>query len=84
VTIAGFAYQPQDLTVAVGTTVTWTNTDTVAHTVTWDDKSVDSGLFEQGQTFSYTFTTPGTFGYYCIPHGAPGSGMHGSVAVTGG
>ena len=83
VTIAGFAYQPQNLTIAVGTTVTWTNTDTVAHTVTWDDKSVDSGLFQQGETFSYTFTTPGTFGYYCIPHGAPGSGMYGSVSVTG-
>ena len=50
-------------------------------TVTWDDKSVDSGLFGQGETFSYTFTAPGTYSYYCIPHGSPGSGMHGSVIV---
>jgi plastocyanin/glucose/arabinose dehydrogenase len=84
VTIAGFAFQPADLTVAAGTNVTWTNTDSVAHTVTWDDKSVDSGLFGQGETFSHTFDTPGTYGYYCIPHGSPGAGMHGSVTVTGG
>ena len=79
--VQGFAYQPMDLTVAAGTTVTWTNNDPVAHTVTWDDMSVDSGLFGQGETFSYTFTTPGTYGYYCIPHGSPGAGMHGSVTV---
>jgi plastocyanin len=82
--VQNFSFIPQDLTVAAGTTVKWTNMDTVAHTVTWDDKSVDSGLFEQGQTFEYTFTTPGTYGYFCIPHGSPGAGMHGSVTVTGG
>lgn len=84
VTIADFEFNPQTLTVAPGTTVTWTNTDSTAHTVTWDDKSVDSGLFGQGGTFSYTFTAPGTYGYYCIPHGAPGTGMFGTVIVSGG
>ncbi len=82
VNVQGFTYQPMDLTVAAGTTVTWTNNDSVAHTVTWDDMSVDSGLFDQGETFTYTFDAPGTYGYYCIPHGSPGSGMHGSVTVT--
>jgi plastocyanin len=82
VNVQGFTYQPMDLTVPAGTTVTWTNNDSVAHTVTWDDMSVDSGLFGQGETFTYTFDTPGTYGYYCIPHGSPGSGMHGSVTVT--
>jgi glucose/arabinose dehydrogenase/plastocyanin len=82
VSIVGFTYEPMELTVAVGTTVTWTNTDIVAHTVTWDDKSVDSGLFGREEPFSHTFDTPGTFGYYCIPHGSPGVGMYGSVTVV--
>ncbi|MBV9543798.1 MAG: cupredoxin domain-containing protein [Chloroflexi bacterium] len=84
VTVANFAYEPQTLTVTPGTTVTWTNTDTVQHTVTWDDRSVDSGLFGLDQTFSYTFTQPGTYGYFCIPHGSPGAGMYGTVIVSNG
>jgi plastocyanin len=83
VNVQNFSFMPMDLTVAPGTTVTWTNNDSVAHTVTWDDGSVDSGLFGQGETFSFTFDTPGTYGYYCKPHGSPGSGMHGSVTVGG-
>jgi plastocyanin len=77
-----YAFAPQDVVVVTNTTVTWTNTDAVAHTVTWDDRSVDSGLIEPGQTFEYTFDTPGTYSYFCIPHGSPGTGMHGSVTVT--
>jgi plastocyanin/glucose/arabinose dehydrogenase len=82
VNVQNFTFQPQDLTIKAGTTVTWTNNDSVAHTVTWDDESVDSGLFGQGDTFSYTFSAPGTYPYYCRPHGSPGAGMHGSVTVT--
>ena len=77
------AFNPQSLTVSAGTTVTWTNNDQVQHTVTWDDQSVNSGLLNQGETFSYTFDTPGTYGYFCIPHGSPGSGMFGTITVTG-
>jgi plastocyanin/glucose/arabinose dehydrogenase len=84
VAVENFAFNPQTLTVTPGTTVTWTNNDTVQHTVTWDDRTVDSGLFGQGQTFSYTFTQPGTYGYFCIPHGSPGAGMYGTVVVTNG
>jgi plastocyanin/glucose/arabinose dehydrogenase len=79
-----FTFNPQDLTVPANTKVTWTNPDTVEHTVTFDDRSVDSGLFGPGQTFEYTFTTPGTYSYFCIPHGAPGAGMHGTINVTEG
>jgi plastocyanin len=78
------AFNPQELTVPAGTTVTWTNPDSVAHTVTWDDRSVDSGLFQPADTFQYTFTTPGTYPYFCIPHGSPGAGMHGTITVSGG
>jgi plastocyanin/glucose/arabinose dehydrogenase len=84
VAIQNFSFDPQTLTVAPGTTVTWTNNDEVQHTVTWDDRSVDSGLLGQGETFSYTFTEPGTYGYFCIPHGSPGAGMFGTVVVSGG
>ena len=78
-----FAFIPQNLTVTAGTTVTWTNNDTIQHTVTWDDRSVDSGLLSRGDTFSMKFDQPGTYGYFCIPHGSPGSGMFGTVTVTG-
>lgn len=84
VTIQNFSFNPQTLTVAPGTTVTWTNTDAIQHTVTRDDRSVDSGLLGQGDTFSFTFNDPGTFGYFCIPHGSPGAGMSGTVIVSGG
>jgi plastocyanin/glucose/arabinose dehydrogenase len=83
VVMQNIAFVPQSITVATGTTVTWTNTDLIQHTVTWDDRSVDSGLLSEGQTFSHTFDQPGTYGYFCIPHGSPGAGMFGTVVVTG-
>lgn len=76
-TIKGFAFSPNPLTVKVGTTVTWTNDDTVLHTVTADDKSF-SGFVLPGKTFSHTFTTRGTFTYHCSIHPF----MKGSVIVT--
>jgi plastocyanin len=78
VTIANFAYDPATITVPVGTTITWTNTDSVDHTVTADDRSWDSGHIAQGQTFSRTFTTAGTFPYFCTIH----PNMKGTVIVT--
>ena len=71
VAIAGFAFSPQSLTVKVGTTVTWTNNDGVAHTVTSDDgKTFDSGQLAPGKTFSFTFTKAGTYTYHCSNHPA--------------
>ena len=82
VTIKDFAYSPKELTVAVGTTVTWTNEDTTAHTVTADNGTFDSKNMDQGATFSFTFTQAGTFAYYCTYHGGPGGkGMSGTVIV---
>lgn len=68
-----FAFSPATLTIKAGTTVTWKNTTSVGHTVTSDDgKSFDSGttnpIAAQGGTFSFTFTTPGTFAYHCEIH----------------
>ncbi len=68
ITIQNFVYQPATLQVRVGTTVIWTNQDNVPHSVTFKNGMKDSGLFSQGQSFSYTFNTPGTYQYYCTVH----------------
>ena len=84
---ADTAYDPLDLEIEVGTTVTWTNDDSVAHTVTSGesdgtsgeaDGTFDSGFLDPGASFSYTFTEVGEFPYYCLPH----PWMRGSVTVT--
>ena len=80
--IEEFRYRPTTITVPSGTTVVWTNLDEANHTVTADDDSFDSGLLGLNEAFAHTFTTPGEYGYYCIPHGAPGSGQWGTVVVT--
>jgi len=81
--IQNYAYMPAELTIAAGTTVTWVNQDPVGHTVTegapQSVKPANQRLFDssggdplhmmnQGQSYSFTFTTPGEFDYYCIPH----------------
>lgn len=68
VEIEDFAYVPGTVTIKVGTTVTWTNKDSVGHTATSDDGIFDSGMLSKGSSYSYTFTTAGTFGYFCTPH----------------
>jgi plastocyanin len=68
VTIQNFAFDPASLTVAVGSTVTWTNRDSVGHTVTADDGSFDSKTIANGDTFSHTFSQAGTFAYHCSIH----------------
>jgi plastocyanin len=80
VEISNFAFSPADITVKKGTTVTWTNKDSVAHDVTEnDDKDgPKSQRLEQGQTFTFTYNTAGTFKYFCSIH----PNMLGSVTVT--
>ena len=68
VAIKDFSFQPASISVAVGSTVTWTNNDTTGHTVTADDGSFDSGTVAPGATFSHTFDTAGTFTYHCNIH----------------
>ena len=63
-----FAYQMAHIQVRTGTTVTWTNQDSAPHSVTFKNGMKDSGLLYQGQSFSYTFNTPGTYQYYCTVH----------------
>jgi plastocyanin len=68
VDIKGFAFAPPTISAKVGDAVTWTNQDSVPHTVTFDDKSVDSGNMAQGATFNHTFDKAGTFAYHCSIH----------------
>ncbi len=68
VSIANFSFMPATITVAVGSTVTWTNNDSTAHTVTADDGSFKSDTLATGATFSQTFATAGTFAYHCSIH----------------
>ena len=78
VSIVDFAFNPAGTSVAAGSKVTWTNNDTTAHTVTFDDGSADSGNLAPGSTFDHTFATAGTFAYHCTIH----SQMHGTVTVS--
>jgi plastocyanin len=76
-------YSPENFTVKVGTTVTWVNDDPVTHTVTSTTvpsgaKSFTSGFLAYENEFSYTFTVPGTYYYYCTIHPF----MTGTVTVT--
>ncbi len=61
------SYIPQAITVVIGvnSSVTWVNYDSAAHTVTAKDGSFGSGNMPAGGTFTYNFTTPGTYAYYC-------------------
>jgi plastocyanin len=68
VTIANFAFAPASLTVAVGATVTWKNTDPVGHTVTADNGAFGSKTLATGSTFSQTFSKAGTYAYHCSIH----------------
>src|SRR5690242_3478262 len=79
VTIDGFAFEPASLTVTAGTTVTWTNRDEEPHTVAASDGSFHSGtLAGNNNTFSHTFSAPGSFTYHCAIHPY----MAGTVEVT--
>ena len=71
-------FSPSTITVSLNTTVTWTNKDGVSHTVTSDTDLFDSGSIGDGQTYSYTFTTAGTYHYKCSFH----SSMTGTVVVN--
>lgn len=69
VTIENYKFAPATMTIKVGTKVTWTNKDTVKHTVTVDSgDGPKSDLFGKGETFSYTFTKAGSYSYHCEPH----------------
>jgi plastocyanin len=73
----GNVFEPATVTVSVGDTVTWRNTDDVPHTSTSDDGAWDSGALAPGEEFSFTFEEAGTYPYFCEFH----PGMEGTVVV---
>jgi plastocyanin/sugar lactone lactonase YvrE len=75
--IKNFAFHPPTLEVPAGTIVTWTNTDSVAHTVTADDRTFNSGNLNPNESYSFQFETPGTYVYHCSYHPQ----MEGTITV---
>ena len=66
--IREFMFEPKDLTVAVGTKVTWVNDDQIPHTVAETHKVFRSGALDTNDSFSWVFTTPGEYDYFCALH----------------
>jgi plastocyanin len=78
--ISNFSFAPAALTVPVGTTVTWVNDDDEPHTVVESNALFKSHALDTGDKFSFTFTTPGKFQYFCTIH----AHMVGTVVVEAG
>jgi plastocyanin len=79
VRIVNFKFTPAMMTIRSGTTVTWTNNDAVGHTVNFHGRGINSpSVLNQGDKFSHTFSTPGTYAYICDIHPF----MHGTIVVT--
>jgi plastocyanin len=68
VKIDNFSFLPATITVPVGTTVRWTNRDDIPHTVVSDDHAFKSKALDTDDQFTYTFTKPGTYNYFCSVH----------------
>jgi len=82
VSVRDSSFSPGSLTIPVGTTVTWRHTGSMVHTVTSGTRGNPSGLFNSGDmnngdTFQFTFSSTGTFPYYCTYH----NGMNGTIIV---
>jgi plastocyanin len=76
--MSGFAFNPKELTVKVGTTIIWTNKDNAGHDVKAADGSWGSDTLTNGQSFSKVFDKEGTYAYVCTFH----PGMAGTIIVT--
>lgn len=78
VTISGFQYDPETVTIQAGGKVTWQNEDSTDHTATLDDGSFTTGALAEGKLGSESFKTPGTYTYFCEIHPQ----MKGTVEVV--
>jgi plastocyanin len=80
VSIDNFTFTPQTLTVKPGTTVTWTNKDDIPHGVASANNTFSkSKALDTDDSYSFTFTTPGTYQYFCYIH----PHMTGTIVVEG-
>lgn len=83
IVIVSQQYEPSELTVPPGTTITWVNQSDDTHTVTAGVRDNPSGLFDSGDlalndSFQFTFDTPGVYEFFCRHH----EGMRGTITVT--
>ncbi len=78
VTIVDFAFQPQNLSVKVGQTVTWTDNGDAPHSVKWQQGAAESPRLQKGGTYQRTFESAGSFPYVCGVH----PNMTGTVTVS--
>lgn len=83
------SFSPSTLTIEVGDTVEWVNSGGIQHNVNGSTDSYPANPVGFGRldiatsfTYSFTFSTPGTYGYHCDVHGSPGSGMSGTLTVN--
>jgi len=77
VVMKNIAFDPASVTINVGETVTWTNEDSVSHTVIGDNGEFESTTLAKGDTFGFTFGQAGTYAYHCSIHPS----MRGTVIV---
>ena len=68
ISIDNFTFGPPAITVAAGTTVTWTNNDDIPHTVRAVDGSFHSKAMDSADSYSFTFAKPGVYSYFCSIH----------------
>jgi len=68
VKIDNFTFTPETITISAGTQVTWTNRDDIPHNVVSEDKSIKSKALDTDEKFSFIFTKPGTYSYFCSIH----------------
>jgi plastocyanin len=68
ITIDNFTFTPKELTVAVGTTVKWVNHDDIPHTIVEKKTTFRSKALDTDDSYSFTFTSAGTFDYFCGLH----------------
>jgi plastocyanin len=83
ISIDNFTFSPQRLVMKAGTSVTWTNRDDIPHTIVATGKEFKSKVLDTDDKFSFTFTTPGSYEYFCSLHPHM-TGMIVVEAVTGG
>ena len=79
VVIDNFVFSPGRLTIKPGTTVTWTNRDDIPHTVASATRAFKSKAMDTDESFSFTFSTPGEYAYFCSLH----PHMTGTIVVEG-
>jgi amicyanin len=68
IAIDNFTFNPQTVTVKAGTTVTWTNKDDIPHAIAAVGKQFKSKVMDTDNSYSFTFTTPGSYAYFCSLH----------------